>query len=214
MLYGLVFASIANVAFHGAWVAALAAVVVVEIADARRDQSRKLPATERVLHTLLAVNGGALFGMIAMQLAVWAHEPTAMQALRSRLARLGAEPLCRRCDDFGNPRRNRGLPDCATRAHCQSIRGQPPGNVLVTGGTGFVGETLVNHLLDAGACGHVAGAIRCARPTSFTAACAASRPSSSCSRTSVSTRSSISRGAVLGARWSAGRRCCWPAASA
>ena len=86
VLYGLVFASIANVAFHGAWVAALAAVVVVEIVLTLwdfvvEDQSRKLPATERVLHTLLAVNGGALFGMIAMQLAVWAHEPTAMQAL-------------------------------------------------------------------------------------------------------------------------------------
>ncbi|MDR5671247.1 TIGR01777 family protein, partial [Burkholderia cenocepacia] len=45
------------------------------------DQSRKLPATERVLHTLLAVNGGALFGMIAMQLAAWAAEPTALHAI-------------------------------------------------------------------------------------------------------------------------------------
>ena len=85
VLYGLVFASIANVAFHGAWVAALAAVVVVEIVLTLwdfvvEDQSRKLPATERVLRCWPST-AARCSGMIAMQLAVWAHEPTAMQAL-------------------------------------------------------------------------------------------------------------------------------------
>ncbi|KHK60553.1 NAD-dependent dehydratase [Burkholderia sp. A9] len=155
VLYGLVFASIANVAFHGAWVAALAAVLLVEVVLTLwdfvvEDQSRKLPATERVLHTLLAVNGGALFGMIAMQLAAWAHEPTALRALdlgwRGWLLSVFAVGVT-----------VSGLRDAI--AACRIARRAPvanpfaelpPGTVLVTGGTGFIGETLVNQLLDAG----------------------------------------------------------------
>ncbi|MCA8352619.1 TIGR01777 family oxidoreductase [Burkholderia cepacia] len=155
VLYGLVFASIANVAFHGAWVAALAAVVVVEVVLTLwdfvvEDQSRKLPATERVLHTLLAVNGGALFGMIAMQLAVWAHEPTALQVLdlgwRGGLLSVFAVGVT-----VSGIRDGIAACRIAQRAPAANpFAGQPPGNVLVTGGTGFIGETLVNHLLDAG----------------------------------------------------------------
>ncbi|MDI9690551.1 NAD-dependent epimerase/dehydratase family protein, partial [Burkholderia cenocepacia] len=40
--------------------------------------------------------------------------------------------------------------DEAGPAGDQHVAGQRPGNVLVTGGTGFIGETLVNQLLDAG----------------------------------------------------------------
>ncbi|KVS77965.1 TIGR01777 family oxidoreductase [Burkholderia cepacia] len=155
VLYGLVFASIANVAFHGAWVAALAAVVVVEVVLTLwdfvvEDQSRKLPATERVLHTLLAVNGGALFGMIAMQLAFWAHEPTALQVLdlgwRGGLLSVFAVGVT-----VSGIRDGIAACRIAQRAPAANpFAGQPPGNVLVTGGTGFIGETLVNHLLDAG----------------------------------------------------------------
>ena len=130
-----------------------------------------------------------------MQLAVWAHEPTAMQALdlgwRGWVLSLFAVgvTISGIRDGIAACRIARRVPIA------NPFAGQPPGNVLVTGGTGFVGETLVNHLLDAGMRSRCWRAIRCARPTSFTAACAASRPSSSCSRTSVSTRSSISRGA-------------------
>lgn len=155
VLYGLVFASIANVAFHGAWVAALAAVVLVEVALTLwdfvvEDQSRKLPATERVLHTLLAVNGGALFGMIAMQLAEWAHEPTALLRLdpgwRGWLLSLFAVGVT-----VSGVRDGIAAYRIAHRVPAANpFAGQPPGQVLVTGGTGFIGETLVNRLLDAG----------------------------------------------------------------
>ncbi|MDN7849758.1 TIGR01777 family oxidoreductase [Burkholderia seminalis] len=155
VLYGLVFASIANVAFHGAWVAALAAVVLVEVALTLwdfvvEDQSRKLPATERVLHTLLAVNGGALFGMIAMQLAVWAHEPTALLPLdpgwRGWLLSLFAVGVT-----VSGVRDGIAAYRIAHRVPAANpFAGQPPGQVLVTGGTGFIGETLVNRLVDAG----------------------------------------------------------------
>ncbi|WP_419688375.1 TIGR01777 family oxidoreductase [Burkholderia theae] len=155
VLYGLVFASIANVAFHGAWVAAIAAVVLVEVVLTLwdfvvEDQSRKLPATERVLHTLLAVNGGALFGMLAMQWAVWAHEPTGLHAIdlgwRGWLLSLFAVgvTVSGLRDGMAACRIARRVPAA------NPFAGQPPGSVLVTGGTGFIGETLVNQLLDAG----------------------------------------------------------------
>ncbi|WP_175854252.1 TIGR01777 family oxidoreductase [Burkholderia anthina] len=155
VLYGLVFASIARVAFHGAWVAAIAAVVLVEVALTLwdfvvEDQSRKLPATERVLHTLLAVNGGALFGMLAMQLAAWAHEPAALRAIDTgwRGWLLGLFAVGVTLSGIRD-----GIAACriARRAPAANpFAGQPAGNVLVTGGTGFIGEILVNQLLDAG----------------------------------------------------------------
>ncbi|ONR67822.1 TIGR01777 family protein [Burkholderia cenocepacia] len=155
VLYGLVFASIANVAFHGAWVAAVAAVVLVEVGLTLwdfvvEDRSRKLPATERVLHTLLAVNGGALFGMVAMQLSAWAHEPTALQPIdpgwRGWLLSLFAVGVT-----VSGVRDGIAACRVAPRAPAANpFAGQRPGNVLVTGGTGFIGETLVNQLLDAG----------------------------------------------------------------
>ncbi len=155
VLYGVVFASLANLAFHGAWVAAVAALLLVELLLTLwdfivEDRSRKLPATERVLHTVLAVNGGALFGAYAMQLAAWSHSPTALLAVD-----LGWRGVL--LDLFALGVAASGLRDgwaawrIARRAPgVNPFEGLPFRRVLVTGGTGFVGEILVNQLLDAG----------------------------------------------------------------
>ncbi|MGS0894807.1 TIGR01777 family oxidoreductase [Burkholderia stagnalis] len=155
VLYGLVFASLANLAFHGAWVAAIAAVLLVELILTLwdfvvEDRSRKLPASERVLHTLLAVNGGALFGAYAMQLTEWAHAPTGLSIIdlgwRGWLLSLFAVGVA-----VSGIRD--GIAACrigGRRPADNPFAELPPGNVLVTGGTGFIGETLVNRLLDAG----------------------------------------------------------------
>ncbi len=81
VLYGLLFCGIAHFAFHGAWVYGIAALVLVEVLLTLwdfvvEDNSRKLPSTERVLHTLLAINGGAVFALYGMQLAQWSGLPT------------------------------------------------------------------------------------------------------------------------------------------
>lgn len=155
VLYGLVFASFARLAFHGAWWMAIAAVLGVELLLTLwdflvEDRSRKLPASERVLHTLLAVNGGALSGLYALQLADWAQASTALHVIdagwRGALLTVFAIGVTAS-----------GIRDGV--AACRTVRrapvanpfdGLPPGNVLVTGGTGFIGEALVNRLLDAG----------------------------------------------------------------
>ncbi|AIO36391.1 3-beta hydroxysteroid dehydrogenase/isomerase family protein [Burkholderia cenocepacia] len=155
VLYGLVFAAFAQLAFHGAWVAAIAAVLGVEVLLTLwdfvvEDRSRKLPATERVLHTLLAVNGGALIGLYAMQLADWAQAPTALHVVDAgwRGALLTVFAIGVTASGIRD-----GIAACriARRAPVANpFDGLSPGNVLVTGGTGFIGEALVNRLLDAG----------------------------------------------------------------
>ncbi|WP_431824092.1 TIGR01777 family oxidoreductase [Burkholderia sp. F1] len=155
VLYGLVFASFANLAFHGAWGAAIAALLLVEVLLTLwdfivEDQSRKLPATERVLHTLLAVNGGAFICTYAMQLVEWSHASTALLAAdlgwRGWLLDLFAAGVT-----ASGIRDGRAAWRMARRApDVNPFAGQPLRNVLVTGGTGFIGERLVNQLLDAG----------------------------------------------------------------
>ncbi len=69
---------------HGAFamlvIAALAVEVVITLADfIEEDMSRKLPASERVNHTLLAINYGAILVLAAPVLVGWAGERTAIR---------------------------------------------------------------------------------------------------------------------------------------
>jgi hypothetical protein len=155
ILYGLVFMGIAHFAFQGAWAFALAAVICLEVIltlwdFVTEDQTRKLPASERVLHTLLAINGGALFAFYGWELAQWSALPTALVTMdygwRAWVLTF-----------FGIGVSISGVRDGMAALRLKRLR--PPSNlflgmahrrVLLTGGTGFIGESLVNQLLDAG----------------------------------------------------------------
>jgi hypothetical protein len=177
VLYGVLFGSVANLQFFGAWVFAIAILVLVEVGLTLwdfvvEDQSRKLPASERVLHTLLAINGGALFGLYAMQLLEWSHAPTGLAA-----ANFGWQG--RVLSVFAVGVAASGVRDgvaayrmARSRPQENPFAGQRHQHVLVTGGTGFIGEALVTQVTPS-PCWH---ATRCARPTSFRAGCAVSRP--------------------------------------
>lgn len=114
------------------------------------DNSRKLPATERILHTVLATNGGALFGLYASNLATWWHLPTdlvtadygwqghvltlfaigvVLSGVRDGLAAIRLEQHATTQNPFAELKHRK---------------------LLVTGGTGFIGEALVSQLLDVG----------------------------------------------------------------
>lgn len=155
VLYGLLFAAMAWCEFHGAWVWAVAGVVLVEVGLTLwdfviEDASRKLPASERVLHTILAINGGALFGLYAWQLALWHPLPTALQIVDRGwigwvLSAMALGVTISGVRDGLAARRLRLRP-----ASFNPFAGLAQQNVLVTGGTGFIGEAMVGQLLAAG----------------------------------------------------------------
>lgn len=155
MLYGMVFIGISHLEFHGRWVWPIIAVVIIEVwltlwDFVVEDRSRKLPSSERVTHTILAINGGALFALYAWQLFDWHHQPSELlwrshgwmtwaltalgfgvliSGIRDLLA---ARALLHRTEDQSTTRNGRSLA------------------ILVTGATGFVGRALVRRLINAG----------------------------------------------------------------
>src|SRR5262245_38369363 len=75
-LYGIVFIGIAWRVWLGAWAwvlaSILAAEVIITLCDfVIEDRTRHLPASERVLHSLLALNYGVLLAWFAPLLRQW-----------------------------------------------------------------------------------------------------------------------------------------------
>ena len=109
------------------------------------DRTRKLPATERVTHTLLALNYGALLVMIMPVLWTWTHDATGISvefrgiwSVLMVLAACGVAVFGVR--DLLAAQR---LGQLKTTPVVDLVdRSLPPQSVLVTGGTGFVGRRL------------------------------------------------------------------------
>ena len=90
LIYAALFLVLGFLEPHGVFamlvIAALAVEVFVTLADfIEEDMSRKLPASERVNHTLLAINYGAILVLAAPVLVAWAGDADRDQA---RLARI------------------------------------------------------------------------------------------------------------------------------
>jgi hypothetical protein len=65
LVYAIIFASLAWTTFNGLWAWALAVLLVVEIIITlcdfiQEDNTRKVPASERVMHALMGIVYGAL----------------------------------------------------------------------------------------------------------------------------------------------------------
>jgi hypothetical protein len=79
----LIFIALAWFAAHGAWAAALGAVLAAEIVVTACDEfvenrTRVLPQNERIIHVFLTLNLGVLIVVLAPQLADWFRQPTAL----------------------------------------------------------------------------------------------------------------------------------------
>jgi len=82
-IYGVLFVGLSNWQWHGMFAVALIAFFAVEIVLTLwdfviEDQTRLLPATERVTHTVLAINGGAFIVLLALNVPAWLEQPTAL----------------------------------------------------------------------------------------------------------------------------------------
>jgi len=158
LAYAALFLVLGLFELHGVWamvvIAVLAAEVVITLADfVEEDLSRKLPATERVTHAVVAINYGAILALLVPVLAGWANQQTAIVpvwygigSVLAPLASVGVIVFGLR--DFLAARRVRRL---ALGNAAELVRALPGRQcVLITGGTGFIGCRLVEALACAG----------------------------------------------------------------
>jgi uncharacterized protein (TIGR01777 family) len=160
-LYGPLFLTLGWFAWNG-WLAwAFGALLVVEMVVTlldfvEEDRSRVLPATERVLHTVLALNYGAFLALLIPQLAQWAAAPTGIS-----IADRGAWSWVMTI--FAGGALGWGLRDAVAawrlarpalatwqREQFQIRRQLHAHGVVVTGGTGFIGSAVCRHLIERG----------------------------------------------------------------
>jgi len=85
VLYALLFLVLGWLEVHGILamliIAVLAAEIVITLMDfVEEDMSRKLPASERINHTLLAINYGAILVLLLPVLIDWAMQPTGVRS--------------------------------------------------------------------------------------------------------------------------------------
>ena len=158
-LYGCTFLAMAWAEWHGVWAAVLGVLVLLEIvvtiADfIVEDRTRALPAAERVLHTVLAINIGIVMTVLAPVLWHWWSLPSAVMAtshgVLSTVFTLLAVAV------FGWAMRN-GIawlqhrrPPQWVREPLSAARSDNPRTVLVSGATGFIGGYVVRRLIARG----------------------------------------------------------------
>jgi uncharacterized protein len=158
MLYGILFVIFGWFELRGAWAAVVTAILAIEVVITlmdfvEEDVSRKLPASERITHTLLAINYGAILVLLVPILLGWAAQDTLLAAVNhgalSALASIAAIGVV-----------GFGIRDVYTAWRTQRLRPVPAGglvepltgrqHLLVTGATGFVGRRMVEALTAAG----------------------------------------------------------------
>jgi uncharacterized protein len=156
--YAVIFAALAWIEPHGFLAVLLLGVLVIEVLITlwdfvEEDRTRHLPATERVTHTLLALNYGAILVLLVPRLVDWSAQPVALVPVSHgwgswflTLSALGVAVFGVR--DWLAAMRSRRFVDPPAGPLAATLRAHH--RVLVTGATGFVGERLVAALATAG----------------------------------------------------------------
>jgi uncharacterized protein (TIGR01777 family) len=158
ILYALLFLILGWLEVHGIWAIAVIAVLVAEVVITlmdfvEEDLSRKLPASERINHTLLALNYGAILVLLLPVLIAWAGQATGIEllsygtwSLLAAASALGVALFGIR--DLAAARRLARLGGTSRTGLVEVLGGRK--TVLVTGATGFIGSRLVSSLTEAG----------------------------------------------------------------
>lgn len=151
-IYGVIFLTLPWLRWEGLLAWLLAALLAVEIVITLQDflledRTRRLPPTERVLHTVMAIGYGALLALLAPVLADWAGRPTGFAFaahgwLSWAATALGVGVLAWTVRDLA----------AGTRAaeHAAPAGAASGRTVLVTGATGFIGVPLMDRLIARG----------------------------------------------------------------
>ena len=157
-LYSVVFFSFGLLQWHGLYAWLFAAILLAEVTITLcdfvvEDQTRRLPATERVTHTLLALNYGAVLGLFSQQWLLWLRQPTGLEPvyfgfLSWVMGTYALGVLIWFFRDYLRSFRLRRM--AAVKNPVQTDPSLAGKKVLVTGGTGFIGQALCTSLIASG----------------------------------------------------------------
>ena len=158
LIYAVLVVTLGWLEVHGAVAIGVAALLVIEIVITlmdfvEEDLSRKLPASERITHTLLAINYGAILMLAAPVFVGWAALPTDVVvtsygwwSVMASVAAFGVALF--------------GVRDGLASKRCLRLEMRPADElmsvlpprqtVLVTGATGFIGRRVIEGLVAAG----------------------------------------------------------------
>ena len=157
LLYAALFLAFAWSEWRGVWAALIGGIVAIELvltlADFLvEDRTRDLPPSERVTHTLIALNYGVVVGVFAPEMWRWAALPAGIVAQGHGLLSVIATVFAVGAFFWGvrDAHRARALAprDAATAPAAAILPGRL--SILITGGTGFIGSRLAGILADAG----------------------------------------------------------------
>ena len=158
VLYALLFLTLGWLEVHGIWaivvIVVLIAEVIITLMDfVEEDLSRKLPASERINHTLLALNYGAILVLLVPILIEWAGRSSEVQwasyGYWSILAAVSAAGVALfGLRDLAAAKRLARLSEIAADGLVGVLSRRQ--TILVTGATGFIGNRLVSSLTKAG----------------------------------------------------------------
>ncbi|WP_027552998.1 TIGR01777 family oxidoreductase [Bradyrhizobium sp. Cp5.3] len=154
MLYALLFLVLGWFEVHGLLALLIVAVLVAEIIITlmdfvEEDLSRKLPPSERINHTLLAINYGAILVLLLPVLIDWGMQPLGVIVVYQGLLSLAATAcaagaaLCG-VRDFAVTRRLARMTSAPGHRLVDKLSGRQ--TVLITGATGFIGSRLAASL--------------------------------------------------------------------
>jgi uncharacterized protein len=158
LLYAILFTVFGWFEPRGAWAALVIVILAIEVAVTlmdfvEEDVSRRLPASERITHTLLAINYGAILVLLLPLLFSWAAQDTSLALVSHGVLTALATIAAIGVTGFG-------ARDVYTAWRTHRLRPAPPDelarslpgrqHLLVTGATGFVGRRLVEALTAAG----------------------------------------------------------------
>ena len=84
--YAIVFGSLGWVLWHGVWAWGFLAILIFEIGITlwdfiEEDLTRRLPAGERAMHTIMAIVYGAFLANLIPQVLLWITQPTGFTAV-------------------------------------------------------------------------------------------------------------------------------------
>ncbi len=158
LAYAVMFAALGWTRPQG-WAAwALIALMIAELAVTlwdfvEEDRTRKLPATERVTHTLLTLNYGVVLAMLIPLLAGWGARPAAIEpayygvwSWLCAIASVGV--IFSGLRDLAAARRTARITPADPAPLAAALAGRQ--GILITGATGFIGHRLVAALVGAG----------------------------------------------------------------